>query len=41
MDGNVIGTKLGNVDEITLAPDVGPNMVSLDVSFDGYNDGKF
>ena len=39
-DSEVLGTILLNVDEITLGHDVGTELVSLDGSFDGYNDGK-
>ena len=35
-----IGTILGNVDGITLGINIGTYMVSLDLSFDGSNDGK-
>ena len=38
--GKVIGTILGNVDGITLRFDFGTEMVSIDVFFDGYNDGN-
>ena len=39
-DGEVIGTIIVNVDGITLGLDVGIELVSLDVSFDGCNDGN-
>ena len=38
--GKVLGTIFGNVDVITLGIDVGTDMGSLDVSFDGSNDDK-
>ena len=39
-DGKVHVTIIGNVDVITLGLDVGTDMGSLDVSFDGSNDDK-
>ena len=39
-DGKVLGTILGNVDGITLGLDIGTEVRSLDVSFDGPNDRK-
>ena len=39
-DGKVIGAILRNVDEIALGIDVVTDLGSVDVSFDGYNDGK-
>ena len=36
-DGKVLGNILGNVDGITLVLDVGTDLGSLYVSFDGYN----
>ena len=40
-DGKVIATILGNVDEVTIALDVGTELGSLYRSFDYSNDGKF
>ena len=40
-DGKVIGTILVNEYGITLGLDFVTDLVSLDVSVDGYNDGKF
>ena len=40
-DGKVLGTILGNVGGITRGIDIGTELVFLDVSFDGSNDGKF
>ena len=37
----LFGTIFGNVNEITLGIDVGTELGSLDVSFYGYNHGKF
>ena len=37
-DSKVLGTILGNLDGITLRIDVGTELSSLDLSFDGYND---
>ena len=39
-DGKVLGPILLNIDIITLGNDFGTELGSLDVSFDGYNDGK-
>ena len=39
-NGNVFGTILINVDGIIIGIDVGTEMVSLDGSFDGFNDVK-
>ena len=39
-DGKVLGTKLGNLDVITLGLDVGTELGSLDGYFYGSNDGK-
>ena len=36
----MIGTILGNLDEITLRIDVGTKLGYLNGSFDGSNDGK-
>ena len=38
--GKVLDTILGNVYVITLEIDVGTELGFLDVSFDGFNDGK-
>ena len=39
-DGKLLGTIIGNVDDITLSLDVGTNMWSLNGSFDDSNDNK-
>ena len=39
-DGKVLENILWNLDEITLGIDVGKDLGSLDISFDGSNDGK-
>ena len=39
-DSKVLGTILGNLDGIIIVIDVGTQLDSLDVSFDGSNDGK-
>ena len=39
-DGEVLGTILGDVDVPTLEIDVGTDLVSLDESFDGSNNGQ-
>ena len=38
--GRVIGTILGNVDRIILGIDIGTELVFLDGSLDGSNEGK-
>ena len=37
-DGKVIGTIIGNVDKITLCLDIGTDLGSLYIFFDGSND---
>ena len=40
-DGKVLGTILADIDEITLGIDFGTDLLYLDGSFDGSNDGNF
>ena len=39
-DGKVFGTKIGDVERITLGIDIGTELGFLDWSFDGSNDRK-